>query len=651
MCGLAGIYSSTKTDAHALTRRAQTMVEQLRHRGPDDAGAWVNEEGSLAFGFRRLAIIDLSEAGHQPMVSEGDRFTIAFNGEIYNHAELRGELEAAGRRFRGHSDTEVLLALFERWGVDDAVSRCVGMFAIALWDREREELHLIRDRLGIKPLFVAVRAGSVLFASELKALLADPSMDRTLDPDSLVSFFRYLYVPGPGSIFKGVTKLPPGHILTIRRPGEPLPESRPFWSLSEVARKGMASQFRGSDEEALEEAEELIADAVHQRMYADVPLGALLSGGIDSSLTAALMQRAAGSTQVKTYSVAFEEEEYNEAAHAAAVASYLGTDHTEVTLTPEEAWAVVPRLPEMLDEPFANPAAIPNFLVSQVARRNVTVALSGSGGDELFAGYNRYLSGERLLRLAVRLPGFARRLAASAVKRVPYGRWKNWRRAPGMLTLGAAVRLPGHRAYKLARIMERDSYPAMYRSLVSAWDHPSEVVPSGTERQDPLGLAMRELGASGDLLHAMLLGDQLTYLVDDQLAMVDRMSMAVSLELRVPLLDHRLVEFSWRLPTHFKRRDGEGKWLLRQLLARHVPSRLFDRPKMGLSVPVDAWLRGPLQEWAQDTLADLEADPDGLVNGAVVRKAWGRFLSGEGQLEFPIWAALMYSAWKQRWIA
>lgn len=651
MCGLAGILTSAEESPDSLGRRAREMAEQLTHRGPDDHGAWVNEEGDLAFGFRRLAIIDLSESGHQPMTSSTGRFTIAFNGEIYNHEELRRELEGIGHGFRGHSDTEVLLAAFERWGLEATLGRCVGMFAIALWDRDRRELHLIRDRLGIKPLFVAAHAATVRFASELKALLADPTMTRSVDPHSLVSFFRYLYVPGPRSIFEGVIKLPPGHVLTIRRPSDPLPDSRPFWSLTEVARAGLAAPLTVSDDEVVEAAEELLGDAVQQRMYADVPLGALLSGGIDSSLAVALMQRAAGSSPVKTYSVAFEEEEYDEAAHAAEVAEYLGTDHTEVTVTADEAWAVVPRLPEMLDEPFANPAAIPTFLVSQVARRNVTVALSGTGGDELFAGYNRYLSGERLIKLAVRLPRLARRLVAGAVRSVPYGRWKTWRRAPGVIGLGPAVRLPGQRAYKLARIMDRDSYSGMYRSLLSAWDRPGEIVARGRERPDPLALALEGLQGGGDLLHTMLLADQLTYLVDDQLTMVDRMSMAVSLELRVPLLDHRLVEFSWRLPSRFKRRSGEGKWLLRRVLERHVPRQLFERPKMGLSVPIEAWLRGPLREWAEDTLADLETDPDGLVDGPIVRSAWSRFLAGEGQLELAMWAALMYSAWRRRWLA
>jgi asparagine synthase (glutamine-hydrolysing) len=621
------------------------MARPLLHRGPDDAGTWVNQAGTLAFGFRRL-----SEEGHQPMSSASGRFVMVFNGEIYNHAELRSELTRLGHHFRGHSDSEVLLASFDQWGVEPSLQRCVGMFAIAVWDEADQALHLVRDRLGIKPLFVATGAGAVLFASELKGLLADPRVSRRVNPDSLASFFRYLYVPGPRSIFEGVMKLRAGHLLTLRRPGDPLPESRPFWSLSDVARHGLASPFEGSDEDAVDVTEECLVQAVRQRMYADVPLGALLSGGIDSSLVVALMQRAAGSAPVKTYSVAFEEEEYDEAAHAAEVANYLGTQHTEVTLTHDEAWNVVPRLPEMFDEPFASPSAIPNFLICQVARRDVTVALSGTGGDEVFAGYNRYLTGERLINLAARIPRPVRRLVGGAVHRVPYGRWSTWRRFSDRLPLGPGIRQPGRQAFKLARLMASDSRAAMYRSLVSAWDRPDEVVTTGRERGGSLDEALAELGADGDLLHGMLLVDQQSYLVDDQLAKVDRVSMAVSLELRVPLLDHRLIELAWRLPARMKRRRGEGKWVLRRVLERQLPNRLFERPKMGLSVPIEVWLRGPLREWASDTLADLDRGEESLVRASAVQDVWCRFLAGEHGLDLAIWAALMYGAWRGRWI-
>ena len=636
MCGIAGVFSARSDGPDAMHAIADRMSSRLAHRGPDDSGVWTSPRVGL--GFRRLSIIDLSETGRQPMSSASGRYVIIFNGEIYNYRDLRLSLESHGERFRGTSDTEVLLAAVERWGLEDAIGRCVGMFGIALWDTERGCLHLVRDRLGIKPVFVATAPGEVYFGSELKAILAAPAVSREIDADGLFSYFRYLYVPGPKSIYANVRKLPPGHILTIESPEAPLPESRPYWSLVEAARAGLANPFAGSDEDAIEATEEVLERAVAERLYADVPLGALLSGGIDSSLTVALMRTH--SDAVRTYSVSFTDEDFDEADHAAEVARHLGTHHTEVTLSPEEAWGVVPDLAGMFDEPFANPAAIPTYLVCGVARRDVTVALAGNGGDEVFAGYNRYLTGERALELARRLPAPVRRLASAGVRAVPYSAWSRWRSAPG------GVRLPGRRVYKLGRLLNQDTAGDRYRSLVSAWDAPDAVMRRGGESAGPLDLALGHLGPEADLLSGMLLADQLTYLVDDQLAMVDRMSSAVSLEVRVPLLDHRLVELSWRMPSGLKRRDGEGKWLLRRVLERHVPRALFERPKMGLSVPIAEWLAGPLEGWASDTVSDLRNHPDEHVDGDAIHDAWTRFRGGDGELELSMWAALMYGSWR-----
>ena len=646
MCGLAGFFGTRNRGPDEMRGTASRMADAIVHRGPDDSGVWVDSSAGIALGFRRLAIVDLSAHGHQPMRSASGRFIIIFNGEVYNHRSLRRELESSGCSFRGHSDTEVILAAFEQWGIESAVRRFIGMFAIAVWDVSRRELSLIRDRLGIKPLFVYHWDGLLSFGSELKALLAGPEFDRTLDTSALTSYLRYLYVPAPQSIFRHVIKLPPGHILTISDPTAPLPASQPFWSVETAATEGQGAQFSGGEKDAIAELETVLTDAVCLRMQADVPLGALLSGGIDSSTVVALMQ-ASADRPVKTFTIGFDQQEFNEAAHARAVANHLGTDHTELHLTGADALAVVPRLAEMFDEPLADPSQLPTFLVCELARREVTVALTGDGGDELFGGYNRYIQGERLIAGFQRWPGLLRRFSASGLTSVSPRTWNRMRDTlRPVFPVAGSTRLLGEKIHKLGDLLRAESTQGMYRSLLSAWQDPEELVVGDGAAGNPDSTldSDSQLG----LMERMMLADQTSYLPDDLLAKVDRASMAVSLEARVPILDHRVVELSWRLPRKFKVRDGRGKWILREILYKHVPRVLVDREKMGFSIPLAQWLHGPLRNWAGDLL--LCGKTEGLLRSEVVRREWDRFLAGDSTNAAGIWAVVVFRAWQDRWL-
>ena len=650
MCGLAGVLMSGGRREEELLCAVERMTGTLVHRGPDDSGTWADPAAGIALGFRRLAIIDLSAHGHQPMRSTSGRYTAVFNGEVYNHRELRAELERDGFGFRGHSDTEVMLAAFDRWGIAAAARRFVGMFAVAVWDGETRRLSLLRDRLGVKPLFVFARPGIFAFASELKGLVAAPSFDRALDPDALTEYLRYLYVPAPRTIYRSTFKLLPGHILTITNPSDPLPSAEAFWSVEEAARDGVANPFAGSDSDATVELERLLCDAVQLRMEADVPLGALLSGGIDSSTVVALMQSKA-SRAVKTYSIAFEVADYNEADHAARVAQHLGTDHTELLVTGQVALNVVPRLADIFDEPHADVSQIPAFLVCALARREVTVALSGDGGDEIFGGYNRYVYGDRILGRLARVPTPARRLLAAGIGQVSPRSWARMTRT--LSPVVGPLRRHAHAAEKLQkvrRLLDFDSSAQMYRSLVSAWQEPEHLVVGGRAPHGRLDrtLARKDLPR---LIDRIMLADQLTYLPDDQLAKVDRVSMAVSLEVRVPLLDHRLVEFAWTLPPSMKVRQGEGKWLLRQVLYRLLPREIVDRPKQGLSVPLATWLRGPLRSWAEGLLSPDLLERDGLLHAAPIRRAWEALLQGQSAMAQALWGMVLFQQWRQRWLS
>jgi asparagine synthase (glutamine-hydrolysing) len=638
MCGLVGFLGGD-LPIGARAEVAAAMSRQIAHRGPDDSGEYVDERAGFALGFRRLAIVDLSPAGHQPMTSASGRYVLAFNGEVYNFESIRTELRKAGHAppFRGRSDTEVMLAAFEAWGVEAAVQRFVGMFAIALWDRSEQRLHLVRDRMGVKPLYLARCRGTILFGSELKGLRVHPAFDDEVDRDALAAYFRYAYVPAPRTIYKCVEKVLPGTIVTIDAAGTV--QTSAYWSAAAAAERGASNRFRGSEDEALEQLDVLARDAVALRMIADVPLGVFLSGGIDSSIVTALMQ-AQASAPVKTFSIGFLEEGYDEATHAARVARHLGTHHTELYVTPDEAMEVIPRLAHMYDEPFADSSQIPTHLVSALARKHVTVSLSGDGGDELFGGYYRYFLGERAWKSIRRIPGPLRGVASRTITGL---RKETWDRLGGFLPASMRQSRTGERLYKLARILRTSDEDAMYFELVTHW---RDVVLGGEEP----GIALTDRTRwprLSDPIERMMYFDQVSYLPDDILTKVDRASMAISLEAREPLLDHRLVEFAWSLPMGMKVRNGQGKWLLRKLLHRYVPSDLVERPKMGFGVPVGKWLRGPMRDWAEALLDERRLREEGFLDATRIRAAWQEHLAGTGEWQHYLWVALMFQAWHE----
>jgi asparagine synthase (glutamine-hydrolysing) len=649
MCGIAGVLVKSPAERGWLAPRVEAMTAALQHRGPDDEGTWTDESAGVAFGFRRLAIIDLSQMGHQPMVSASGRYTMGYNGEVFNHRALRREVESRGAGFRGHSDTEVMLACFEAWGIAATIRKLVGMFGIAVWDAEERSLHLIRDRLGIKPLHYFWEPGLLAFGSELRALMALREVPRAIDPVAALQFLRYLYVPAPRTILGGVRKLPPGHHLTIREVTRELPPSEPFWSLEATAEAGFRNRVTGTDADVVAEFDHLLSEAVALRLESDVPLGALLSGGIDSSTVVALMQ-AASSRPVKTYSIAFPGTEHDEGPMARAVAAHLGTDHRELPVDDRAALALAEQLPELNDEPFADPSQIPTYLVSKLARQEVTVALTGDGGDELFAGYNRYLSGPGMISFAQRVPSALRRPVGMAMGLLSEESWALAHRTSSRVFPALRKqRLPGEKARKLGNLLRADTEVGMYRSLLSAWQDPGALLPGDLHSEDPYGRAFDRMSTGRPFLERAMLADQLLYLPDDLLAKVDRMSMAVSLEARVPILDHRVVEFSWRLRPEHKVRDGQGKWILRQVLYRRVPKELVDRPKVGFTVPIADWLRGELRPWAEEWLSPVRIQAQGLLNGNAVGRAWHSFQNGESGLGTGLWAVVMLNAWLDRW--
>ena len=642
MCGIAGLLDVSRgTSAADLEAVALDMADTLHRRGPDDRGAWADPGAGVALASRRLAIVDLSPLGHQPMVSACGRFTVAYNGEVYNHRALRADLEGAGYEFRSHSDTEVLLAAVCVWGLDGALARCNGMFAFALWDREARSLHLVRDRLGEKPLYYGRVGRRVVFGSELKALRAHPGFAPDVDRDALAVYLRLSYVPSPHTIYRGVHKLPPGTVLTLGPDlGPTLPAPRRYWSLANAVDEAVSHPFEGSAEDACEEVDGLLRDAVASRMQADVPLGAFLSGGVDSSTVVALMQ-AQSDRPVRTFTIAMPAAGFDESREARAVARHLGTDHTSVELTPSDALALVPRLPELYDEPFADPSQLPTLLVSQVARRDVTVALSGDGGDEVFAGYNRHVMGRRLWHPLERVPRPVRSAVGSALLRVPPS-W--WDRGAGRLPARATVRNAGDKLQKLGGLLGATSALERYRVFISQWPEPAGLVVGAKEPRTlltdaahwPPGLDATEL---------MVFLDTAVSLPDDMLTKVDRASMGASLEARVPLLDHRVVELAWRLPLDMRIRGREGKWVLRRVLDRYVPRALVSRPKMGFDPPLGEWLRGPLREWAEGLLDERRLRSEGFIEPAPVRAAWDEHLSGRRNWDYRLWAVLMFEAW------
>lgn len=609
MCGIAGFLSPAGLDEAAARATLQRMTDRLRHRGPDDAGAWIDPDAGIALGHRRLAVIDLTTAGHQPMAADSGRYVLVYNGEIYNHAELR---QALGERaWRGHSDTETLLAGIDAWGLRGTLQRAVGMFAIALWDRHERRLSLARDRIGEKPLYYGWQQGTLLFGSELKALRAHPSFAAGIDREALESMLRVGYVAAPRSIHAGIGKLPPGCIASFDADaGMGTREVNSYWSLEHAALQGLRQPFAGTPDEAVSRLDALLRQSLRGQMVADVPLGAFLSGGIDSSTVVALMQ-ALSTRKVKTYTIGFDEQRYDESAHARAVARHLGTEHTEWIVRPPDALKVIPYLAQMYDEPLADSSQIPTALVAQLARRDVTVALTGDAGDELFCGYGRYPQA---------LNG-----------------WRRLSRVPRPLRALARALLPSGKLREALACRDVDGF---YRYLNRQWKGVDPLVLGRQDRDTPAPLP-----AGLDPMARMMAADMDGYLPDDILVKVDRAAMAVSLESRVPLLDHRIVEFAWALPTPVKFRDGTGKWPLRQLLYRHVPRELVERPKMGFGVPVALWLRGPLRDWAEDLLDPGRLRREGHLDTAAVRREWQLHLSGRADRSYGLWSVLMFQAW------
>jgi asparagine synthase (glutamine-hydrolysing) len=640
MCGIAGFISPGLADPESTCR---AMARALIHRGPDDSGYRVHRDIGLGLAHRRLAIVDLSPAGHQPMRSPSGRYELIYNGEIYNHQAIRVQLQGSGNEpaWRGHSDTETLLAAFEAWGVQSALRRCVGMFALAVWDQERRRLTLARDRLGEKPLYYGHSGQAFLFGSELKALQAHPFFTPEVDRSCLTLYLRYGYVPEPYSVFRGIRRLPPGTTAEVDAHGR-CDEPAAYWDAAAVTDLVPAGQFSGDDRAASDALDRLLSEAVALQMVADVPLGAFLSGGIDSSLIVALMQKQSP-RRVRTFTIGFTERAYDESPHARAVARHLGTEHTELLVTPAEAMRVIPRLPSIYDEPFADSSQIPTFLVAQLAREHVTVALSGDAGDELFGGYTRYAWAKRLWG-AVGSQRPVRKLTARSIRALSPGTWSRLFGCVQPLIPGRwRASHMGDKLHKFADLIDC-SRGELYRTLVSHWSAPAQIVLGATEPGTLLTDLMADSG-NRSFEECMMYWDLMTYLPGDILVKVDRAAMAVSLETRVPMLDHRVVEFAWSLPLRMRVRDGDGKWLLKRVLSRYVPPVLTDRPKTGFGIPIDSWLRGPLREWAEELLDESRLRRDGFFNPAPIREKWHAHVAGGRNWAYWLWDVLMFQAW------
>lgn len=622
MCGLFGLFQVG--DRRACFDDLNACLKKISHRGPDDFGIWIEKDGSVGLAHARLSIIELSPSGRQPMVSACEQFVIVFNGEIYNHNELRDILGKQSHKvtWRGSSDTETLLECFSRWGVEETLAKLVGMFSLVLWDRKRQVLTLARDRGGEKPLYWGWQGGVLLFGSELKAIKAHPDFKAEIDRNALALFMRHNYIPAPYSIFQGIQKLRQGHYVNISLDQRAVStESKPYWTMNSAIEDGLKNPFVGSDTEAIDTLESQLSQSISGQMLADVPLGAFLSGGVDSSTVVALMQKQS-QRPVKTFAIGFNEAGFNEAEHAKAVAQHLGTDHTEFYVGSNEALAVIPDLPKIFCEPFADSSQIPTFLVSQMAKRHVTVALSGDAGDELFGGYNPYQFAPHLWSKISKFPLPLRKLAVQALSGLP---------GPEKLD-------------KLLNVLDASSREDFYRTLLSHWKRPEDVVIGATE--PPTQLNTPQAWPETDSFeHWMMAMDAQSYMADDILVKVDRAAMANSLETRVPMLDHRVVELAWRMPLSLKIRNGKGKWILREVLYRHVPRELIERPKKGFSIPLASWLRGPLRDWAETLLDAQRLQQEGYFRAAPIRKIWQEHLAGRRDHSRRLWSILMFQAW------
>lgn len=651
MCGICGYL-----DTHESNNDHQiiaSMLSQIQHRGPDDSGIWQDKRNGLFLGHQRLSIIDLSKDGHQPMQSFAERYVIVFNGEIYNFRKIKEALEKNEHvRWRGNSDTEVLLMAISIWGLEKTLEKCIGMFAFALWDRKERILHLARDRMGEKPLYYGLQNGIFYFASELKAVTAHPKFERTVNREALSLFVRHNYIPAPWSIYADIKKLPPAHVVSISLKPEQetlqLPAPRCYWNLNAIAQSGITKPYQGTYQQAVDDLEGLLDKTIANQMAADVPVGAFLSGGYDSSLIVSLMQKQAtlrGDDAVKTFTIGFNESGYDESSHARAVADHLQTDHTSLMVSADDAQSVIPTLPDLYDEPFSDSSQIPTYLVSKLARESVTVCLSGDGGDELFGGYNRYFLSNAVWKKLAPIPRPFRNLLAKLIQAVQPKYYDAFFQHIGSrLSPELANGRAGDKLHKLAALFSVDDQEGLYRHLLSHWTLPDQLVIDAREPARSLAL----LENTTDYSASMMLSDSLGYLPGDILTKLDRAAMAVSLETRVPLLDHRIVEFAWQLPMEMKIQQGKGKHILREVLYRHVPKEFLDRPKMGFGIPLEHWLRGPLRDWAEDLLSETRLKHDGFFYPEPIRKKWQEHLSGKRNWQYHLWDILVFQQWYER---
>lgn len=660
MCGITGIFSPKHLMRQNIAEIARSMAQKIKHRGPDDEGIWTDTQHGISLAHRRLSVLDLSDAAHQPMESPCGRYIMIFNGEIYNHNEIRREIDGInlhdislnsnGNVWRGHSDTETLLVGISIWGLKKTLLKSVGMFAISLWDRKEQTLLLARDRMGEKPLYYSLQGSTFLFASELKALCAHPEFKMEVDRQALSTLLQRSAISAPHSIYKGVYKLLPGSILKLTKLNiinNRLPHPNIYWSLRDVALTAQKKLFTGTDGEAQDQLELLLQQSISGQMIADVPLGAFLSGGIDSSIVVALMQKLS-KRSVKTFTIGFHESGYNEAKHARSVASYLGTEHTELYVSENEAMEVIPRLHQFYDEPFADSSQIPTVILSELARQHVTVSLSGDGGDELFGGYNRYMWGPSIWRQIHWLPRNVRAALAGILSSVsPYAWDKIFNGLSIFLPRNFCFSTPGDKLHKIAQILAVRSAEEIYEGLISHWKNTQDVVKGSYESTTILQQLNCPLEMP-DLEHQMMYMDSVSYLPDDILVKVDRAAMGFSLETRTPFLDHRLVDFAWSLPLSMKIRNGKGKYLVRQVLDQYMPRKLVERPKMGFSIPLDSWLRGPLKPWVEDLLDESRLLDEGYFNSIPIRKMWHEHLKGKRNWSYHLWDVLMFQSWNSK---
>jgi asparagine synthase (glutamine-hydrolysing) len=649
MCGICGFFSKSPLKFDDIIVK---MNSAILHRGPNSSGFWLDENTGIALGHQRLSIIDLSANGSQPMKSSSSRFILVYNGEIYNHMDLRKNLDKInyGHKWRGNSDTETLLEALETWGIESTLKKLAGMFAFALWDKKNLCLTLARDRMGEKPLYFGWQGSGnravFLFGSEIKALKCHPDFIGDINRDSIALQLRHNCIPAPYSIYKGIHKLLPGHFLQLKEnhfKNSSLPSSRPYWSLANVAVFGEKNQFIGNTENIINELEHILQQSIKQQMIADVPFGAFLSGGIDSSTIVALMQKHSISP-IKTFTIGFNEDNYNEAKYAKAVAKHLRTDHTELYVSAEHAMSVIPKLPSLYDEPFSDSSQIPTYLVSDLAKKNVAISLSGDGGDELFCGYNRYKISNIWSSKLRLIPFFLRKFAAAGITSLSPNHWNQLSKwIPG---LGSYNNF-GDKMYKVANVLNSQTLSELYFRLVSQCQKPTDIVLNSKEPGTFLTNYKPSFSSLDDIQQMMVL-DSLTYLPDDILVKIDRAAMGVSLETRIPFLDHRVVEFAWKIPQSFKLRECQNKWILRQVLYKYVPKELIERPKTGFGIPIDIWLRGPLREWAESLLNESRLRQEGFLNPNLVRSKWTEHLSGKKNWQYHLWDILMFQAWLEK---